>query len=658
MTNWKLSIKDIGGFKDSNEFILKDGINLIVGDNATGKTSIVNAIKLLNNLSLKEESKESKNGNFTYQDFLNDKTKNGIIELSNEHVNHHLFLTSPVGKITSYLDGNTPLKRSDKSFITNDPNVVKFTFLDKNNNLMESIEYSGTIELIKDEIIKLSNIDNYELIQNHVKQLNLEYLERKEKEVKVLNDNRKEIELKIQENLNKSEELQNDLKNVQFDKDTSDELNQLKIQLQNLNNNYNKIRLKELDELIQEKNKTIAKIDKNKKKLKSLKNKKIELEKFNNIENSININQRKVQDYDNEIKELNEQKKVLNLNRHNLLQQIQLLKETLENSEEDIICHHCLSPINVRKVNQKIEELTLNKEKVLEKIRNFESEAQTLEKKRNKLNYILLDQKNLPIKLKNINSEINDLEKRISVNETKKQKLENEIKVKNQQLKAIQEKIDKMQKTLLDKSTLDDELKEKYTELITKTNLIKQENDKLNSKKNLLIQKILILPENYDLLIKRTEILIEKLNEYIENFYLEFIDTINSELAILLEKLEWKFQEVFIDDDLNLIIKNSEGKPQKFHSLSNFEKKSISIVILLIIKMKYFPNYPIFVIDEHLNSADSARFIKFIPHLYEKILKSNIKLFIATSLPNDSEIEVINNWDKNQYGQLTIYYKQ
>lgn len=656
MTNWKLSIKNIGGFKDSNEFILKDGINLIVGDNASGKTSIVNAIKLLNNLSLKEESKENKNGDLTYQDFLNDKTKNGIIELSNEHINHHLFLTSPVGKITSYLDGNTPLKRSDKSFITNDPNVVKFSFLDKNNNLMESIEYSGTIELIKDEIIKLSNIDNYELIQNHVKQLNLEYLERKEKKIKNLNDNRKELELKIQENLNKLEILQNDLKSVQFNKETSDELNQLKNQLKKQNDRYNEIRLKELDQLIQENNKVIAKIDKNINKLKSLKKKKTELEKYVGIENSIIKNQKKIQEYDKKVKELNEQKKNLNLKRHNLLEQIQLLKKTLENSEVDIICPHCLNPINVRKVNQKIEELTLNKENILEKIRNIESETQSIEKNRNKLNNILLNQKNLPTKLKSINSEINDLERRILVNKTKKQKLENEIKVKNQQLKAIQEKIDKIQKNFLNKSTLDDELKEKYTELITKTNLIKEEIDKLNSKKNLLVQKILILPENYDLVIKRTEILIEKLNEYIENFYLKFIDTINSELAILLEKLEWKFKEVFIDDDLNLIIKNPEGKPQKFQSLSNFEKKSISILILLIIKMKYFPNYPIFAIDEHLNSADSARFIKFIPLLYEKILKSNIKLFIATSLPNDSEMDIINNWDKNQYGQLKIYY--
>ena len=73
--------------------------------------------------------------------------------------------------------------------------------------------------------------------------------------------------------------------------------------------------------------------------------------------------------------------------------------------------------------------------------------------------------------------------------------------------------------------------------------------------------------------------------------------------------------------------------------------------------MEYYPDYPIFVIDEHLNSADSERFIKFIPHLYEKVMKSNIKLFIITSLLKESELKSINNWKNQQFEELTIFYK-
>ena len=657
MSNWKLIIDNIGGFRGENEFILKDGINLIVGYNATGKTTLINAIKLLNSLNLKQASKNNRNGDLTYQDFLNIKTRNAKIKLSNGDAKYHLYISSPAGKIKSYLDRKTPLIKNDRKLITDDPNVIKFTFLDKTNSLMESIEYSGTVEQIKDEILKLSNIDNHELILNHVKELKSEYLERKEGQIKKLNDERKENELKIQENLNKLEDLQKELNEIHFDQETSDEVNRLKEQLQDQNNKYNNLRLKELDGIIQEKDKTTAKIEKDTKRLKWLKNKRVELENFIELEKNIVRNENLIKEYDSKLDKFRDQKNELNIRRQNILNQIQLLKETLKKSEDDLICQHCLNPINIRKINKNLEELENDKKKLLNSIRKIESESQILSKKRNKLNSLILDQKNIPRKLSNLNSEINDLQNKISVNEEKKNKLEISIEKYNKQLNEIQKAIEKFQNKIIELSSQNDDSKQKYTELITKFNLIKEENNKINSKKNLLIQKILILPENYGILIKRTEILSNILNGYIEKFYFDFIDKINKELEILLEKLDWNFQEVYIDDDLNLNIKNSEGNPQKFNSLSDFEKKSIAILILLIIKMEYYPDYPIFVIDEHLNSADSERFIKFIPHLYEKILKSNIKLFLVTSLPNDAELEYIKNWDKRQFEELTIFYK-
>ncbi|KKK66525.1 hypothetical protein LCGC14_2963230, partial [marine sediment metagenome] len=140
-------------------------------------------------------------------------------------------------------------------------------------------------------------------------------------------------------------------------------------------------------------------------------------------------------------------------------------------------------------------------------------------------------------------------------------------------------------------------------------------------------------------------------------FYLEFVDYLNSQLKILLEKLNWKFQEVYIDDDLSLVIMDPNGKPQKFHSLSEFEKKSIAILILLIIKMKYFPEYPIVAIDEHLNSADPQRFLSFVPYLYENLMKPNVKFLIITLLPSALEDNFLEDLEMNQYEHLTIYYK-
>ena len=57
MSNWILKINNIGGFRDRKEFILKEGLNLVIGDNATGKTTLVNSLKLLNSLNLKESAR-------------------------------------------------------------------------------------------------------------------------------------------------------------------------------------------------------------------------------------------------------------------------------------------------------------------------------------------------------------------------------------------------------------------------------------------------------------------------------------------------------------------------------------------------------------------------------------------------------------------------
>ncbi len=660
MSNWTLRINNIGGFKGTQEFLIEEGLNLVVGDNATGKTTLINSLKLLNNINVNEVIKDDQKGNkLIYEDFLHNKTKSGSVKLTNEHITYEINITSPVIKITSFLDGSSPpIKSKKRTLISNDPNVIKFAYIDKNNKLMESIEYSGTIDLIKEEIIKISNIKNYEMLLKHVKKLNFEYLERKEKELKKLNDDRKEIELKIRDNLKKSELLESELSKIQVNEELSEELSVLKEDLEYKNNQYNTIRLKTLDSLIEENNKLIATIERDKITIGKLKKNKSEREDFIKLENTIAENEKKVQKFDSKLQNLANQKNELNINKRIIDHQFNLLKETLNEKKDAELCQHCLNPINIKRINKKLAELTSNKYELNENLRNINAEIQTVSKQRNKLNDLISDQKNIPPQIAELSSKINNLQKKIENNETKKEKLEKEIDTKNQELVVIQDKIREIQRKIIEVSNQDDNIKEKYSEVITKLNIIKKENDDLTLKKNLLVQKILTLPENYNKLIERTDTFIRKLNEPIESFYLEFIDFINSELEILLEKLNWSFQEVYIDYDLSLIVKSSDGKPQKFNSLSDFEKKSIAILILLIIKMKYYPDYPIIAIDQHLDSADPKRFLSFIPHLYENVLKSKIKFLIITLLPNDLESEFLEDLEKNQYKQLTIYHQQ
>ena len=658
MTDWNLKINNIGGFRGHHEFIIKNGLNWILGDNATGKTSIINSFKLLNKINLNKILKDNDDRQLKYQDFLNEKKKNASIDLINEGSQYHFDILSPVNKITSFLDENMPTSKKRKNlFISKNSNIMNFAFIDKNNKLMESIEYSGTIELIIEEIIRISNISIYELLQKNVKKLNFEYNERKENELSKLNDNRKELELEIRKNQKELSLLEKELGESSVNDEISEEVGILKVDLEDKNREYNSLYFKEFNNVTEELNKLIVLLEKDKEKLQRLKEKIIELNDFISLENNIVENEAKTKKFYEDIENLKKLKSQISIDKRGLDNQIKLLKETVELGETNDICPHCLNPIKTKKITEKIDELEIERSISNEKIKEFDKDINILTKERDNLDILIINQKNIPRKISDLTSTINNLQKKIENNETKKVKLEKEKKVKNGIITKIRKELDEIHQKIISLSGQDNVTKEKHTILLTKINLIKEKNEEINSKKNLLVQKILILPENYKKLIKRTEILIDKLNEYTEAFYLKFIDSLNTELEILVKKLGWNFQEIFIDDNLKFNVVNKDGKHQKFNSLSDFEKKSIAILILLVLKMKYFPDYPIFAIDEHLNSADSQRLLNFIPHLYENIIKDNIKFFIITSLPNEVQANYLNKLDSNQYDNITIFYK-
>ncbi len=657
MSDWILKVNNIGKFKEDLEIELVEGLNWIIGENATGKTSLVNSIKLLNQMDF--EKNEDDEDLFTYQDFLHDKTQSGYVLLENQKVDYVRNILSPVINITSYLKGKIPkIKKEPNKLITDDHNIIKFSFIDKSNKLMESIEYSGTINLIKKEIVKISKIKYYELMLGKVKALHLEYIERKEREVKRLNNERKEIELNLKENIFILNNLQNELNKIQFSEELTDELKKLKENRENKNSLYNSIYFGEVDKLNENYNKIIATLEKDGNILKELKNKRSELSDFIDLRDSIIENEKKLKTYDNTLFDIKKEKENLNLEKYNVQKQISYLEETRELDDKSKICKYCLNIIDLIKIKEKLNELFNSRTELNEKIKNLNIKYKEINRDREYLNNLIINQKNIPKQIADLSSRINQLEKKIDLNEKKKINFKNKINEKFIVLEEIQKEIEEINQKFIELSSVDDNLKEEQTNIINKVKSLRKKNDIFTSKKNLLIQKILILPENFKKLIQRAETLINVINKEVEAFYIDFIDFINSELKELINKLKWNFEKVYIDDNLNLIVRNNEGKTLKFKSLSNFEKKSIGILIILIIKMKYYPDYPLFVIDEHLNSADFDRLLNFIFFLYENFIILKIPFFIITSLPFENKSNKLEELYKKQFNDLTIFYKK
>jgi predicted ATP-dependent endonuclease of OLD family len=310
MSSWVLKIRNFGGFKDLHEFELKKGLNWIIGENATGKTSIINSIKLLNKfVQNSDEVKEKINGQ-DHIDYLHDKTKIGKIELINESLNYFRMIKSPASKITSYLNEKSQIDESkEENLIAKDPNLIKFSFIDKDNRLMEAIEYSGSISQIKEEIVRISKIQYFELILRKSKDLNLEYTERKEKELKNYNDKRKELELKIRNNSDQLQKYEKIIENINVDENLSKEAEELKEKRRKKEDLYNSINYGELEPLNEEYNKLLVNIEKNNNKLDLLEHNQSELKRFIENENNIIKNEQQIQNFDEKINNLNNNKK-------------------------------------------------------------------------------------------------------------------------------------------------------------------------------------------------------------------------------------------------------------------------------------------------------------------------------------------------------------
>ena len=56
---WKFELRNIGGLTEKNEFDILSGLNIIEAPNATGKSSITNALRLLCAEGLKKDEQNN-----------------------------------------------------------------------------------------------------------------------------------------------------------------------------------------------------------------------------------------------------------------------------------------------------------------------------------------------------------------------------------------------------------------------------------------------------------------------------------------------------------------------------------------------------------------------------------------------------------------------
>jgi enolase len=74
----------------------------------------------------------------------------------------------------------------------------------------------------------------------------------------------------------------------------------------------------------------------------------------------------------------------------------------------------------------------------------------------------------------------------------------------------------------------------------------------------------------------------------------------------------------------------------RFNELSNYERKLIAIIIGISAKNAFLPEFPLFIIDEPLDSADDRRFEKTLEYIKQKV-----KVLIVTKPVFDENTKIL-----------------
>jgi DNA repair exonuclease SbcCD ATPase subunit len=634
MGEWELDIENIAGFSGSKSIKLISGLNWIFGENATGKSSVVNTLKILNNL---KQFFKNINKVDDPRTFLHHGRASGKVLLQNSGKSYFMEF-NPV--FTSGGSGKLIEEKISSHLISTNPHVVEFAFIDTSNAIMNSIEFNGNIQLLKERIREESRIKDYFKILDITKVLFKKYKDMREDQIKVYGYKVKELNLALGRKADAILAFEKDISAIQdsaVDESQVQELKRLKQLKEKVMEDINHIRLKNIDQLTTE----ITNLHlRNKKIAESLKDANQEYEKLKDYK-----------EIERTIRNLKMEQGTLTTKKTELIKSIEakkseisekfgqkrVLDETINSEKQQ--CVHCLNQIDRKMLSQHIIKLEAEIKKIKDDQSNISQELDGIITKIKNKNQRELELQKIPASQVDIERSINSFTKDLSAIQVKIKEKTEEKKQFEGTLKTHQDQLTELNQKLINLSSINEEARNSYLKKISQINTLKDERKKITDQKEDTIRKSLLVSDNISKLLKMTEHVMNEIAAFIEKYYYTLIDETNTELAKMKEELGWGFKGIRINDDLDIEIKNQEGMKIDFSTLSDFERKSISILILYIMKNKFYPDYPLFVIDEHMNSADEKRCAIFVKMILQREAKKSNHIFLVTSNKHNALLE-------------------
>lgn len=604
MMSLKVEIQNIGGLQGTHSFTFNKGLNVLKAPNATGKTSLLNAIFLV---VANEQIERSE-----LEEYLTDNEVAGYVKLTDDEGNKsEIRLTRDISK-------GVLLTKADISPEIHSELAYLLVFLRDKSKINQGIQTANDI-MIENWFLDITKVnifhsvwattqDIFQQIENSVETLK----EKQQDDIEPI-ENLIEERRTILENKNKRrQEIINDpinQKNQRRIKELTKEINSLNNQIRNSKNNLSNLENKEEPALKKESLELKSEIDRLSEELKNIEAKREELmiEK-KKWANKIKLSKTESEILRNELKEIREKKKdiVTVINRLNKL-------------KDRSICPLCDSDID----KQKNKEDMKRQEKELEDLIDKEVKAEA------KLGITKNELKIAQNRIKEIEQEI----------KYSPEALQNEIDTKSKKFKGIDKAIQVIRKDILkikeDIKTLENTNKKKENELNECLNPeVQKENEELNKLvsdlqvelNRLEIRREKYLEDNKELAKMEKKLLVaEKIAFYYRNrveiIRKEMVKTINDNLENSFKLLKLaELERITLDPDhFKLDIQRIDKTYTSLEKMSGAERALISVIISYIVKSTLLPENPILLIDEVTSEMDETRFKDIINLISKKV---------------------------------------
>ncbi|UCG02146.1 MAG: AAA family ATPase [Candidatus Heimdallarchaeota archaeon] len=602
-------LENIGGI-DKVAMDFKEGKNLIKAPNATGKSSLVRGFELLN---LPQEKIE------TRRYYLNLFANKGRVQLKQK------------GKVVCErkfeVKGGNKLNVTGNPFHPENQKANLFTLATPDNELITAITTGRKLEKL---LTQYSDVTYYTFLISYLKSL----LTNLKKDLRIYLMYESDIDSMRQEH----SQLENELEKAKIERETLPDINMEEIQsYSEIENRYHKLS----KEVLALKNKIetdsdIIKLNMARNRDTQVQIKLMEEEIKNFMVEHPSVDQEiariadEIREYRRYLDEVRNEKKETEKSIKEVRNWISL-SQRMPDLRKCIVCGR---PYTEKHAKTREDKLLVDDSHLSKRIRELEFQIDDAERRKEDLEVLIHKIKNdNQIRISKAKQEIRRLQKEIKEKKKDIESSERDYSKKESELKILEKSIDQGR---ADSIKLINELDAKIQRILGKIEQL----DKQIDEKSKRIDQIDQVQSEYDF-YGELQTFLEEREKTVK---LGVIENFNHQIKKVYQLMSYQdFEDIRINPNFNLIVKRKrKGKmiDQPIESLSDSERITIALIVMLAGREEYLSDYPLFVLDKVTLDYDPTRFEMILDYLSRREVPYTLVTLAQSIQEGSGQLEI------------------